>query len=76
MSDDRDYRTAFFVKMPWPDDLKRLCKDDCAERGERACWEVDAECEPHHAGYAMRGRVCPECWAGYAHSLPTKEPKA
>lgn len=50
------------MPLPWPADLQAICRNDCAARGEPPCWEVDARMEPHHAGYAMRGRVCDGCY--------------
>jgi len=54
------------IPPPWPDSLKAICRNDCAERGEPPCWEVDEE-TPAAFGHPARGKVCDDClmaWAG------------
>jgi len=50
------------ITPPWPADLMTICRNDCAARGEPPCWQIDAGVQPHHAGYAMRGQVCADCY--------------
>lgn len=54
------------IEMPWPESLKRLCTNDCAERGETPCWKVDESMEPFDFGWSERGRPCDDCYAAWS----------
>ncbi|HAW46277.1 MAG TPA: hypothetical protein DCX34_03430 [Roseovarius sp.] len=42
----------------WPDDLKTVCQERCAEMGEAPCWEIDQSINPADPD---RGTVCEQC---------------
>ena len=44
----------------WPENLRTICSERCAERGEPACHEVDLWINPLDPD---RGKVCAECAA-------------
>ena len=44
----------------WPAELRRICRERCAEMGEPSCWEVDEWINPRDPD---RGKVCEQCEA-------------
>ena len=46
----------------WPDRLKAVCRERCAEMGEPPCFEVDQWINPRNPDC---GKVCDECAAGF-----------